>query len=566
MKKLITLIMTVVLALSTLVIAPACNPVISGGDPNKTWLYVGNYNGGVGDKWLKEVEKRFEKKYENYELNGKTGVDVILDSNKETTGKTLISSISQSKNEVFFHQQVLYFDYVNQSLIRDLSGLLERQNADDQNQTIKSKMYEKDIENLTVNGKIYALPHYECYNGLTYDAGIFLKNRLYFSTGIAEDGTRKFITNDNSPLSPGPNGISGDYDDGLPSSFEEFYKMIDKMKGKVKSVIWTGEYTHYTNILITALYQSYMGVNGINAHVDFDSNGEEIEIVTDFDLITNAEKPTPMIQKEVITQENGYLVKQSAGLYYALEVAAKIFGSQDYYYKDSTAGNFSQISAMRTFMKSGFKSGEAAAMLIDGNYWYNEADDYGIMEEVKSAYPGIYTTKQPRFMALPQKYSGTVMEGEGNAPTMIDSYNAYCFINAKTAENKVDLAEKFVAFCYTDSELKEFTKNTNGIIKGVKYDYNSIKSSLCDYAKGVVEMRAEAEKAGTYMKAFSNNTIFKANMNAFMVHGTSEFWESKVGGGSKYLYLAVRSDNYSAKDYFNGMKITQSTWENTYNK
>ena len=32
-------------------------------DKDKVQLYVGNYNGGVGDKWLDSVVERFEEKY-----------------------------------------------------------------------------------------------------------------------------------------------------------------------------------------------------------------------------------------------------------------------------------------------------------------------------------------------------------------------------------------------------------------------------------------------------------------------------------------------------------------------
>ena len=53
--------------------------------------------------------------------------------------------------------------------------------------------------------------------------------RLYFSDDIDTDGTRKFIINNNTKKSCGPNGEYGDYDDGLPSSYQEFYKLLEKM-------------------------------------------------------------------------------------------------------------------------------------------------------------------------------------------------------------------------------------------------------------------------------------------------------------------------------------------------
>ena len=67
-------------------------------DEEKTQLYVGNYNGGVGDKWLDEIIPRFEAAYADYQLNGKTGVQVIKDSDKDCTGKTLGGTLSADPN------------------------------------------------------------------------------------------------------------------------------------------------------------------------------------------------------------------------------------------------------------------------------------------------------------------------------------------------------------------------------------------------------------------------------------------------------------------------------------
>ena len=72
------------------------------------------------------------------------------------------------------------------------------------------------------NGSYYALPHYEIYTGLVYDADLFTEKAFYFAKGGG-------WTDEDSEKSCGPDGIYNTYDDGLPSSYEEFYKMMDKM-------------------------------------------------------------------------------------------------------------------------------------------------------------------------------------------------------------------------------------------------------------------------------------------------------------------------------------------------
>lgn len=563
MKKIIcTLIASVLVCTSMvgLVGCPAPSPIKI--DETKTQLYVGNYNGGVGDDWLDAddgVIARFEEKYADYELNGKTGVQIILDSDKDCQGKTLKGTIGGDKNEVYFTQQVLYYDYVAEGLVRDITSLVNKQNPEDNNKSILSKFYASDVENLKVNNKYYAIPHYEIYDGLTYDAYVFQNEKLYFSDSIDTDGTRKFIINYNTKKSCGPNGIYGDYDDGLPSSYQEFYKLLDKMKSTVDPIVWAGEQTHYTNMMLSALYANYIGAEGLSINLDYDSNGKEIEVIKSFT------GNTPNVEKVVISEanDNQNLLKNTAGLYYAIEALAKIFSDKAYYYDDSASGSFSFTTAQETFLESGLDGSRKIGMMIEGSYWYNEADSYGVIDRMDK-YPLFATQKDPRFMPLPRQYSGTVTEGNGKAPVLVDAYNAYSFINSKIDANKVDLAEKFLAFCYTDAELVNFTKST-GALRALDYDYSSVVNDLSGYGKSVVEIRLDAKNNNSFVKCISNDPIFKANMNALSLDISSTYFQSpKCGDGYVYLWTAVNQGKKSAKEYFQGMWINKSDWNSIY--
>lgn len=562
MKKSFALLLSSLMLTGAAVGASGCkmkNPNLKI-DEDKIQLYVANYKGGVGDKWLDEVITRFEAEYAGYQLNGKTGVQVIKDSNKDYSGKTLSGTIGGSPNEVFFTQQVNYREFVGKELIRDITGLVNKENPDDGNKTIVSKYYDSDKESLSVDGKYYAIPHYEFYTGLTYDAYMFEKENLYFADTISADGTRDFVSNPSTKKSCGPDGKYPSYDDGLPSSYQEFYKMIDKAKTKGYAMIFSGEQKHYAHMLPTALYANYVGVDGVNVNLNFNSNGKEVEVIKSFS------GNTPVITKEVITEDNAYLVNNSAGLYYGLEVLAKIFSDASYYYPDSASDSYSFISAQGAFMESGLASGsKRIAMLIEGSYWYNEAIDYGTVDRVAGDYPLFATQKDLRFMPLPQQYSGTVTEKNGGAPVMVDSSSAYAFINAKTSADKVDLAEKFLAFCYTDEELVNFTRATNGTIRGLNYDYSSVESELSGFGKSVFQMRAAAKEGNTFVRETSNHPIYVKNKPDFSLD-TAQVWlqSPKCGNGYKNVWTAVYQGGKSAKDYFEGMWKTESDWNDKY--
>lgn len=530
-------------------------------DADKTQLFVGNYNGGVGDKWLTSVVERFEKEYENYELNGKTGVQVILDSDKDCSGKTLGGTLNGDPNEVYFTQQVNYEQFVGDGLIRDITGLVTAQNAKDGNKKIVDKFYDADKENLAVNGKYYAIPHYEWYAGLTYDAYMFESEKLYFADTIATDGTRDFVINNNTKKSCGPDGIYNTYDDGLPSSYQEFYKMLDKVKTKGYAMVFSGEQTHYSHMLPTALYTNYMGVDGVNVNLNFDSNGKELEVIKSFS------GNTPNITKEVISEANGnqYLINNQAGIYYGLELASKIFADSNSYYPDSASGSFSFISAQEAFLESGLSGGKRIAMFIEGSYWYNEAVSYGTVDRVKEDYVLFATQKDPRFMPLPQQYSGTVTEGNGGAPVLVDGASSYAFINATIKADKVDLAEKFLAFCYTDEELVNFTKNSSGTIRALNYDYASVNDELSGFGKSVFEMRLAAKNAGTFIRESSNHPTYIKYKPSFSLD-TAYTWLSSpnCGNGYSHLWTAVYQGKKSAQDYFKGMWISESDWNTLY--
>ena len=562
MKKSISILLAGVVLSGAAVGFAGCDMLGGSGvdiDETKTQLYVGNYEGGAGSAWLDDVIIRFEEEYADYQLNGKTGVQIINDTSKDNSGKSLGSSLNASPNEVFFTQQVLYHDYVAQGLVRDITSLVKKQNPNDGNKSIESKFEDADKTNLAVNGKYYMIPHYELYNGLTYDAYMFESEKLYFADDMDTDGTRKFIINANTKKSCGPDGIYNTYDDGLPSSYQEFYKMADKAKKAGYAIMWSGEQVHYTQMLPSALYANYLGADALNINYNFNSKGKEVEVVTGFT------GDTPNIEKVVISEENNnqHLMYQAAGLYYGLEAAGKLFSDSSYYMPKSAGPTYTYTDAQEGFLEAGVApKTKYVAMFIEGSYWYNEAKDSGALARVEK-YPTFATKKLPRFMALPQQYEGTVKEGEGSSPVLVDSYSSFAFIKSTIAPEKVELAEAFLAFCYTDQELVNFTRNTDGVVRGLKYDFSSVVGELSGFGKSVLEMRAAAKAGNSVVKDFSSHSLYIQHKANFTLDTAYE-WLSSPKNKDAHFWTAVSKYNRSAKDYFMGMWLTEAEWNKKF--
>lgn len=572
MKK-FSRLLTSVMALAVTFSVTACGPSGDTGekvDPNRTQLYVGNFSGGVGTKWLDGVKQRFEEQYKDVPFEeGKTGAQIMISNDKNYGNTTLQTTIAQSDYEVFFTEGTSYYDYVTAGLLYDMTDLVTKKVNQDDNKTIYSKLHDIDKTTLNVNEKYYAIPHYEWYNGLSYDAGVFKEKKLYFSDSIDTAdttyvGTRAFVKDASMKKSCGPDGKYNTYDDGLPSSIQEFYKLTAQMKkNNVTPFIWTGKSVHYTNKLMAAIYQNLVGGDEVLLNYTFDSGDSEIEIVKGFN------GSTPITEKVKITPENGNQVKQSAGLYYAVEFMSKIFNDSSMYYTPCVSSTYSHLNAMSDFMNSGLDtSSKKIGMLMDGNYWYNEASDDGIFERVENAHVLTYGQKDVRFMPLPVQYAGTVTENNGRAPTIVNGCNSYALINgniSKKHPNHIKIAEEFISFVYSDAELKHFTEASRGILKGVAYDSESVTSQLGKFPNSVIEMVNASKASGQYVKTISNNPIFMKNQNIFSIDSGSSYWSSSIGSNSYlYLYNACK-EKETAVDYFKGMAISDSLWNSKYN-
>mgnify|MGYP004699054353 FL=1 len=119
---------------------PAGDSGNSGVDASKTQLYVRNYQGGFGNKWLYNGKDKLEAKYAGVELEtGKKGVQVMITDVKETPDS---ANIQNDAYEVYFVEKVQYLYLEKQGVLEDITGIVTGTNPYD-GKSIESKLTEE---------------------------------------------------------------------------------------------------------------------------------------------------------------------------------------------------------------------------------------------------------------------------------------------------------------------------------------------------------------------------------------------------------------------------------------
>lgn len=530
MNKFFKRMLTGVLAVSMLFTATACG----GGDDDKKYdstksqLTVYSYNGGVGNVWLDKVIERFEEDFKDYEFEpGKKGVQIA--PNKTKTGQNLATI--QNMEDVVFSE---YID-VNPLILGDnvikiddivttpLNEVLEGRTTD--TQTIHEKLYPETQEFYAQrDGEYYGLPHYSTFSTLIYNKKLFDNYGLYFAKTPASGASTAqrhlyFVSATNTVKSCGPDGVEGTTDDGLPATWDEFFILCDYMSKNrgVVPFVWAGAGADYAKYLLNAIYLNLVGGEVAKYNYNFSSGTKEINTVS-FDTYG-----TPTYGSAVIDQGNKVLLNSQLERYQTFEIFDRIVNTEGYTHED--IGKFDMLSAQEEYVYS-YNENNPVAFLAEGSYWYNEATDGNIMYNAELAYGDEYKELNDyHVMPLPHVYNGKASDvlGRTDLPsnTICDQSDSFAGINAKIASdpNKVKLAKMFLAYCYTDESLKDFSKYTN-TVRFMKYEVEENTFST-DYAKNLAKYMQTADKVFPYSTA----QLYLGNKLNLSMHINAGFWE-----------------------------------------
>ena len=530
-------------------------------DGAQTEINFLHYQGTAGIEWLEEAAARFStlKKDEVYE-EGKQGVIVNV-AQKQTMPYATLESDGYD----------IYLDE-SRANIYSYSAQEKLLNLDDIVEGIENRIDSDAIQRMKgADGHYYGLPSYEWFTGIAYDIDYFNAENLYFAAPTEEAvvtlpetnakfGKAKFIADADAEKSVGPNGVKGDYDDGLPSSLQEMVILCATIKEKGHSpFIIAGSGDSYAFHLTHALWASIAGADAMRS-IYTNYGSEPIRMVTGYSdtetmFSSDSGLPKPIVEEVVLTDENGYKMYDMEARYYALSFI-ELMLKEDWFHASSKDPNGSNLNADNLFINPNLRGNTQAAMLIDGSYWYHEAQEDGAFETYKQLNPDS-EGRNIGYMPLPTQIEGSVTEGNGKENTLMNVGSAFVFANKNVSKNprRERAVRDFLKFLYTDSELATFTEKL-GLTLPMEYTYDT--SNFDSYYAQLSTVR-NASKVINYA---SSNTRFLKNMDAFSLYWGAPIQMFKVNGKdvtNGYLY-AFKQLNASAKDIFQATQKTESAW------
>lgn len=509
--------------------------------------------------WLQQAADRFaaEKANEPYE-SGKKGVKVEISTNKDSDYTSSIPDYDILMDE----NSANIYDMQTRGYLADIDDLVKG---------LQSKIEPQLLPKLKgADGKYYGLPHYSYDVSISYNVDLFKSENLYiaapgeesvvnYKSSLLPDSSAgvNFVFNENTKKSCGPNGIPNDYDDGLPSSLEEFIVLCDYIKNKKQinpfaiSDITGG--ANYAFMLIESLWAGMVGTDAMRA-TTCNFTDAEVEVVKDGALsydgtLLNTGIKMPQTETVVLSDGNGYRMYDMSARYYALSFLelAKNKG----WFKNQQMTN---TKAQEFFVLGNYNANDndRCAMLVDSTFWYGESVSGGTLTKYKSLSGG--KEANVSMMPMPVQLTGQVTEGNGKKPTVIDT-SATVFVNKRVEKNEglFRAVKEFIEFLYSDAELKAFTE-TSKLTMNLNYDYD--KSSLGNFYAGVLEIE---KAAGDKVYAASDNIKYSKNRSSF-----SLIWGGKLNYFGSYhngSYAALMGGETAASIFTQTRRAKVADWE-----
>lgn len=537
--KLIKKLFTVLLAITMLVTATACGNG-SGGediDTERTQVYIANYQGGVGELYLKEIKAAYEAIHPEVQV-------MITTKHEEFQGDTLLGNMPYETYDLYFLGDADYRTIKGRGYLKDMTSMVNEkvydQNGDlatgeSAQYSILDKMYPefKKVYGVTEDGqeKYYGIPHFAPVSGLIYDADFFNDNNWFF------DNQGKIgVTNDSPNVGPGPDGdINTTYDNGEPPTWEHFMQLVNAISHSgYTAFTWSGTYEYPKVYYMQSLYVNYEGKN--NANLLYTLDGEHSYLGE-------------------INPQNASKLMEQKGVTAAVNAVKEIMDSASY------SGNAFKIStqthtvAQAEYISSILPGRERIAMFLEASYWENEARSS--FDEIGTNPNWAYGKRNFAFMTPPRFTGSDFVDDQTNTRTTLYARALTNFICMGARGAQTALAEDFLQFFLSRKSLITSMSTAN---------------SLWPYQVSFTD--AEISGATPFMKdviktAYSDTVdiVFDENFCDFRQENSSYFTympfrTNKIGNSNYLEAFSAFYDQHSVSDYLNAIKGYASSWPN----
>lgn len=629
MKKLIALLMTITMLFSVTVATAGCKKPTSFGDGDDVVIQFQLDNLGFGTHWLQESCERFMEKQKDVEYpGGKKGVYChIVRGNTPTA-----NNIQQSGSHVVFRggkgDQL-----AETGNVWGIPADFMSEKLPGETRSIEDKLYpESRAQFKAADGKYYTLPAHEIYAGISYDMKLFNKYGFYFARQLdggvnATDDPdflvseyesyfgdnqyfRSNLINQNcyfvnpKPIvddyadvadyeadvalwekgkSCGPNGIYGDYDDGLASSLYELFALWEFMAAKkVNPMLVSGHQKSLANAFLDAMPHALMGYE--KSRTTYDLSGQ-VDAVIGFSYggleSTGNLKDiqAPIVQNVNITEETGYYSTWGVEKYLTY-AAMEVLLTNGFLDESSYPGSSKEVNhlgAQKKFLDSGHEimggTGAEIGMLMEYSYWWNESSIRGNVDafeslngkadreirwmplpvNVKEPVTGEDKTVSYRFASIADgtltgtmKRDGTeyVESKKGEKNLLVQTHFAGMIIGKKAME--VDPAAEaavkdWLKFFHSDEELSAVTAS-QGFRKAL--DYEMTGADRDKWAPFYRDLYDLSEKSDIFRPASDTETYYTASSTIMSKGEGNSAWNCKHG---QYFGCWTKTPNMAEK-------------------
>ena len=521
---------------------------------SKITIRVKNFGMGPGNLWLEETAERFAQAKKDEKYGDKTGAYVKI----EVTHNQNTGAMASDATNIFFDERASDPNALAQNgLLLNIDSIVK-----DETRTggsLESNLFDAAKGGIMgTDGSYYALPHYEFFPGLVYNRKTFNSLNAYFAAEDEDNvyaysgnyGSANFVGDATAEKSVGPDGKSNTDDDGLPCSLDQFLILCDFIKtesdGDIAPLTVSGKYySYYPDYLLMGLWSSLAGPEQMRNYynctgeievVERDANGN-LQFTNEniFEGISYVKKPkTKMVTMKADGSE-GWMGNDMAAKYYAIAMLDVIVNEG--FFSDTASSEKDHWQTQMDVYMDGKASTNNSAMLVEGSYWYNEAGENGGFASYTKYVDKDINNLDVAWMSLPTSVD---TEGAvGRDACFLDCGLAYTMINGNI-KNNPDLMKAcldFVAFCYSEQELKNFTIKT-GITRAIKYDLTATeRDSLSLYARRLWDARDNEN--GSNIVAWSGDsstfkkvkTTIKLDLNCGVLGNGSTKISGMLNGG-----------------------------------
>lgn len=547
---LISMIMCMIMAFS----AVACGPGGDDGlDENMVQISLKGSTDGYGVRALNLQAARFNEAFKNKvytdEATGKeyTGANLIITEgdSSDSPGTSWLSDTNT------MYQASLQYSSVaaayDNGYIADIDYIL-RKPIPGEGVSIYDKIPSEMRYGFgaTVAGSqnenqfnVMGMPFNETYNGFSYDIELFDQG-YYIAhpdaeyvddtvvSSIIKDGFSVDFVDKDGMKSVGPNGIPGDYDDGLPSSFYEFIVLCEKLSGAGIAPFGYagnaagGDLRWYLSLGLGALMFSLLGYENAQSFIDFTAS--KLNVVTGFEsgnlfedsISGDINVKTPIVTQIDMIESRGYYHTWTLENYMVLALA-DLIRTQEW---GSYSSKYSRthIETQRDFI-FGIEPAEEKfrfAMLSEGSYWYNESVNANNFLLYQASYKKTADERKLSWMPLPVNiYSSVTGEDKtvtvngvteslkGEPQTLDKAGGGAILVNANVKDNKVimEAVEDYLMFISTNDELNRYAIDA-GYSKGLEFEFDEdLMDDAPAYIQRTFAMFAQSNYVGMHSEA-----------------------------------------------------------------